>query len=237
MGDRDAEAAACLQDSRDGSDRAVQVEDVLEGHERDREICATGSKWKGACVAQDHPLAPRVARHSREGPRSIDADDSVASLVQKSAEPAFPTGYVESKAPRVRTQLEEARPVEVPEEVIVFGRPSEPRPCFGLLFPGVVSAHEISARAVQRIAAELRPRAHHPSTDRTPPAVLPVTPAAAGQGRRTPPPAVVSCSCLLGGDRFYLERSDKAVLEYVDAGVWMVEPEHLGGWKVEVEAA
>jgi hypothetical protein len=57
MGDRDAEAAACFQDTRDGRDRAVQVDDVLEGHEGNREICAPGCKRKGACVAPDHRLA------------------------------------------------------------------------------------------------------------------------------------------------------------------------------------
>jgi hypothetical protein len=56
-----------------------------------------------------------------------------------------------------------------------------------------------SLHAAQRIAAQLRPRAHHLTTDRTPAAVLPPDPPAAGPGRRTSPPAAVSCSRLLGG--------------------------------------
>ena len=157
MGDRDAEAAPCFQDARDGRDGTVQIEDVLEGHERDREICATASKRKGACVCKDDALAARLARHSRQGPRSIDADDSMASLAQEPTDSTFPTGYVERKAPRGRNKLEETGPVEVPKEVIVFGRPREAGPRLGLLFPGSVSAHE-TLRAVQRTAAKLRPR-------------------------------------------------------------------------------
>ena len=82
MGDRDAEVPASLQYARDRSDRAVQIHDVLEGHERDRQVCGTSSKREPARVAENHRLAPGLVRHPREGPRSIDADDSVAALVQ-----------------------------------------------------------------------------------------------------------------------------------------------------------
>jgi hypothetical protein len=42
---------------------------------------------------------------------------------------------------------------------------------------------------------------NHRSTDRTPLARPTPDPTAAGQGRRTPPTAAVSCSRLLGGPR------------------------------------
>lgn len=128
MGDRHAEAAASLQDARHLSDRTVQIDDVLQGHERDRQIRRTSREREPACLAKEHRLAPRLVRHSCKGRRSIDSNDSMASLMQESAESALPTRYVQGEATRGRDELEEAGPVELPEEVVVFRRPSEPGP-------------------------------------------------------------------------------------------------------------
>jgi hypothetical protein len=63
--------------------------------------------------------------------------------------------------------------------------------------------------AAQRIAAKLPPAVNRRSIARPPPACTTPDRAAAGQGRRTPPPAAVSCSRWLGR-----MRADQLVARY-----------------------
>jgi hypothetical protein len=84
MSQGNAEAAAVRQDSRDLSDRAVQVEDILEAHEGGHEICGAIRERKLACVTEHDRLPFGLMRHPREGRRCIDGEDAVASLVQES---------------------------------------------------------------------------------------------------------------------------------------------------------
>lgn len=81
MSQGNAEAAALRQDTRDLSDRTIQVEDIMETHERSDEICGASSKRKRTCITEDDSLALRLVRHARERRRRIDAEDAVASLV------------------------------------------------------------------------------------------------------------------------------------------------------------
>src|SRR5262249_2339399 len=50
MSQGNAEAAALRQDARDLGDRTVQVEHILETHERGCEICGAGSERKRTCI-------------------------------------------------------------------------------------------------------------------------------------------------------------------------------------------
>ena len=75
--------------------------------------------------------------------------------------------------------------------------PRAPRCCTAAVY----SQQAAGAPCRLTARAQLRPRVHHLSSARTPAAVLPQNPTAAGQGRRTPPAAAVSCSRLLGGAR------------------------------------
>src|SRR5207302_3504007 len=116
--ERDAEAAAGLEDAARLADRAVGVVHVLERHESDDEVGgAVLERQRGA--AREHVLAvriglARVGHHRRSG---IDRDDLVAERLQVPCEASLATADVESAPAGWGQELEEGLAVEPPEAV------------------------------------------------------------------------------------------------------------------------
>jgi hypothetical protein len=116
--DGDAESAAPLEHPSGFSNRALEVVDVLERHERDHEIEGGVLEHQVRSVAQVHrDLGIRLLRGSDHRRRAVHADDLVAELLQVARQPPLAAPEVERAFSRQRHELEEQVSMELPVAV------------------------------------------------------------------------------------------------------------------------
>jgi hypothetical protein len=128
MDDRDAKPASGRQYSPHLFDRGLHVVDILERHERDRQVGDLVAQWQASSIRL-HRRDGRILRTGRgdQGPRIVAGHNPVAKGSEVARESPLPRADIQRQPPRRGQEFEKLVAVKAPETVVHRrARPSDP---------------------------------------------------------------------------------------------------------------